>query len=50
LSELPSADLKTIGILALCFVVGFVIIWTWLNARSEDKKADQDSRTERREP
>ena len=35
-----SDDLTSIGIIALCAVIGFVIVWTFLSARSEDKKRD----------
>jgi hypothetical protein len=50
-SELVAGlDLKTIGIMALCLVIGFVIVWTVLSARSEDKSAGRKRVVDQSEP
>lgn len=33
---LADLDLQTLGIIGLCLVLGFVIVWTILSARSAD--------------
>ncbi len=43
-----SEDLTSIGIIALCAIVGFVIVWTFLSARAADKKSPERDDTDDR--
>jgi hypothetical protein len=43
-------DLQTLGIIGLCLVLGFVIVWTTLSSRSADqagKRSDDAEKDDR---
>jgi hypothetical protein len=39
-------DWQTIGIVGLCLVLGFVIVWTVLSARSSERTGERTNRSE----
>ena len=38
-------DWQTVGIVGLCLVLGFVIVWTVLSARSSDRAGERTNRS-----
>ena len=43
---LAGLDWQTVGIVGLCLVLGFVIVWTVLSARSSDRAGERTNRSE----
>jgi hypothetical protein len=40
---LAEFDFQSIGIIGLCLALGFFIVWTYLSARSDDRKSSHRS-------